>query len=200
MPKSSLTTWEGLRILFITRFGEPAAPIVAALLGGSQAPPSDRHVKPYFCQIVAASKRPGAPPGWAAPEADLTFDSEDHPTSTVGSGALPMLCAPTICHVSITKMLIDGGASLHVLSVKAFSLLHVPFERLRPSKPFSGVGGGPARSLGQIRLPVTFGTRDNYRTELIDFDIPRISLCTTPSTSTQLWPSSWKQPILLTIS
>ena len=30
--------------------------------------------------------------------------------------------------------------------------------------------------MGQIRLPVTFGTRDNYRTELIDFDIARIGL------------------------
>ena len=130
--------------LFITRFGEPAAPIVVALLGSSQVPPSDRHVKPYFRQIDAASKRPGAPPGWAAPEADLTFDSEDHPASTVGSGALPMLCTPTIRHLSITKTLIDGGAGLGMLSLGAFSLLHVPLERLRPSKPFSGVGGGSA--------------------------------------------------------
>ena len=33
-----------------------------------------------------------------------------------------------------------------------------------------------ALSLGQIRLPVTFGTRDNYCTELVDFDIARIGL------------------------
>lgn len=31
-------------------------------------------------------------------------------------------------------------------------------------------------ALGQIRHPVTFGTRDNYRTELIDFDIAHIGL------------------------
>ena len=30
--------------------------------------------------------------------------------------------------------------------------------------------------LGQIRLPVTFNTHDNYCTELIDFDIARIGL------------------------
>ena len=63
-----------------------------------------------------------------------------------------------------------------MLSVEAFSLLPVPLERLCLSKPFSGVGGGAARSLGQIRLPVTFGTRDNYRTELVDLDIARIGL------------------------
>ena len=89
---------------------------------------------------------------------------------------LPMLCTPTICNVAVTKTLIDGGAGLNLLSVEAFSLLHVPLERLSLSKPFSGVGVGTARSLGQIRLPVTFGTRDNYRTELVDFDIARIGL------------------------
>ena len=121
---------------------------VAALLGGSQAPPSDRHVKSFLRQICAASKRSGAPPGWAAPEADLTFSSNDHPVTTAGSGMLPMLCTPTICNVAVTKTLIDGGAGLNLLFAKAFRLLHVPLERLSLSKPFSGVGGGTARSLG----------------------------------------------------
>ena len=75
--------------------------------------------------------------------------------------------------------------------MEAFSLLHVPLERLGLSKPFSGVGGGAARSLGQILLPVTFGTRDNYRTELVDFDIARIGLPTMPSSGTRLSLSSW---------
>ena len=47
-------------------------------------------------------------------------------------------------------------------------------QRLSLSKPFLGVGGGASHSLGQIFLPVTFGTRDNYRTELVDFDIARV--------------------------
>ena len=49
---------------------------------------------------------------------------------------LPMLCTPTICNVAVTKTLIDGGAGLNLLSVEAFSLLHVPLERLSLSKPF----------------------------------------------------------------
>ena len=89
---------------------------------------------------------------------------------------LPMLRTPTICNVAVTKTLIDGGASLNVLSVEAFSLLHIPLERLRLSKPFLGVVGAAAHSVGQIRLLVTFGTRDNYRTELVDFEITRIGL------------------------
>ena len=176
LPGSTVASWGELRDLFTARYAVLAHHAVAALLGGSQAPPSDRHIKPFLRQIGAASKCSGAPPGWAAPEADLTFSSEDHPVTTPGSGMLPMLCTPTICNVDVTKTLIDGGAGLNLLSVEAFSLLHVPLERLSLSKPFSGVGGGTARSLGQIRLPVTIGTRDNYRTELVDFDIARIGL------------------------
>ena len=52
----------------------------------------------------------------------------------------------------VTRTLIDGGAGLSVLSVEAFSLLHVPLERLQPSRPFLGVRGGSTGSLGQIRI------------------------------------------------
>ena len=90
----------------------------------------------------------GAPPGWAAPKADLTFSSDDHPSNPACLGVLPMLCTPTICQVAVTRTLIDGGAGLNVLSVEAFSLLHVPLERLQPNRPFSGVGAGSTASLG----------------------------------------------------
>ena len=52
----------------------------------------------------------------------------------------------------------------------------MPHGRLRPTKPFSGVVDGSTSPLGQIHLPVTFCTHDNYRTKLIDFDIACISL------------------------
>ena len=51
----------------------------------------------------------------------------------------------------------------------------MPYDKLQPTKPFSGVTDGSTR-IGQVRLPVTFGQRDNYRTELIDFDIAHIRL------------------------
>ena len=83
----------------------------------------------------------------------MTFDSGDHPITPVRLGVLPMLCALTICSVAVTKTLIDGGAGLNVLSMEAFSLLHVPLERLRPSKPFSGVGGGSSSRWGRSVFP-----------------------------------------------
>ena len=139
LPTSSVASWEELRNLFLTHYAAPAPPVVTALLGGSQAPPSSRHIKLFTRQIGAASKRQETPPGWVAPKADLTFSSDDHPSNSACSGALPMLCTPTICQVAVTKTLINGGAGLSVLSVEAFSLLPVPPERLQPSRPFSGV-------------------------------------------------------------
>ena len=35
---------------------------------------------------------------------------------------------------------------------------------------------GSTTPIGQVRLPVTFGERNNYRTELIDFDVAYICL------------------------
>ena len=106
----------------------------------------------------------------------ITFSSADQLKCAATAGALPMLCSPVISNVKVTKTLINGGAGLNVFSVEAFSLLHVPLERLQPSKPFLGIGGSSTGSLGQIRLPVTFGTYDNFRTELVDFDIAPIGL------------------------
>ncbi|XP_073363164.1 uncharacterized protein [Aegilops tauschii subsp. strangulata] len=171
-----MASWEELRGLFITCFAAPVAHAVTALLGGSQALASDRHIKQFFHQMGAAHMQHGAPPGWVAPKADLTFDSRDHPATTAGTGAHPMLWTPTICNVAVTRTLIDGVVSLNVLSMEAFGLLHVPHGRLRPTKHFSGVVDGSTCPLGQICLPITFDTRDNYRTKLIDFNIGRISL------------------------
>ena len=63
LPGSTVACWEELRGVFTARYAAPAHHAVAALLGGSQAPPLDRHIKPFLRRIGAASKRSGAPPG-----------------------------------------------------------------------------------------------------------------------------------------
>ena len=63
LPGSTVASWEELCGPFAARYAAPAHHAVAALHGGSQAPPSDRHIKPFLRQIGTTSKRPGAPPG-----------------------------------------------------------------------------------------------------------------------------------------
>ena len=106
----------------------------------------------------------------------ITFSFADQLMCAVTAGVLPMLCSPVISNVQVTRTLIDGGAGLNVLSVETFDNLQVPYDQLQPTKPFSGVTDGSTIPIGLVRLPVTFGQRNNYRTELIDFDVAHIRL------------------------
>ena len=60
--------------------------------------------------------------------------------------------------------------------MQTFNRLQVPYHQLQPTKTFLGVTDDSTHLIGQIRLPVTFGERDNYHTELIDFDTADICL------------------------
>ncbi|KAK2630886.1 hypothetical protein QOZ80_UnG0720520 [Eleusine coracana subsp. coracana] len=68
---------------------------------------------------------------------------------------------------------VDGGSSLDILFMKTFKELSIPLTHLKPSRsPFHGVIPGiQTVPLGQITLPVTFGTRENYKTERITFEV-----------------------------
>ena len=66
LPVSSMASLEELCGLFITHFMAPMAPLATALLRGSQAPPSDHHIKQVYRQIRVTQVSSGAPPGWAA--------------------------------------------------------------------------------------------------------------------------------------
>jgi hypothetical protein len=106
----------------------------------------------------------------------ISFDEEDHPTSTKGVGTIPLLCTPTINNIAVNRTLIDGGVGLNIISVEVFEKMQVPYHRLMPNRPFFRVREGSTMPIGQVLLPVTFGTRDNYRTESLDFDVTYIAL------------------------
>jgi hypothetical protein len=101
----------------------------------------------------------------------IGFNEEDHPISTRAVGTIPLLCTPTINNIAVNRTLIDGGAGLSNISIEIFETMQVPYHRLMPTRPFFGVTKGSTMPIGQVCLPVTFGTRDNYRTESIDFDV-----------------------------
>jgi hypothetical protein len=89
---------------------------------------------------------------------------------------LPLVVSPITKNVKVTKMLVDGGASLNILSAKLVDKLQITEDQLALTKSFLGVNPGATQPWGKIELPVTFGTRDNYRTENIMFDITDIAL------------------------
>jgi hypothetical protein len=147
----------------------------ACLLGGAQAPLSNCHFKQLSREIAAAQRNIGNRlMKWSTSK--IGFDEGDHPTSTKGVGTIPLLCMPTINNIAVNCTLIDGGAGLNIISVEVFEKMQVPYHRLMPTRPFFGVTEGSTTPIGQVRLPVTFGTWDNYRTESLDFDVAYITL------------------------
>jgi hypothetical protein len=67
----------------------------------------------------------------------------------------------------------DGGSSLSILYAHTLHLLGIRLDQLRPSlTSFHGVPQGKrVQPLGQIDLPVWFGTLDNFRKETLNFEV-----------------------------
>jgi hypothetical protein len=82
----------------------------------------------------------------------------------------------TINNIAINRTLINGGAGLNIISVEVFEKMQLPYHRLMPTRPFFGMTEGSTTHIGQVRQPINFGSRDNYRTESLDFDIAYIVL------------------------
>jgi hypothetical protein len=80
---------------------------------------------------------------------------------------------PVIENAQFSKVLMDGGSNLNILYAHTLRLLGVGLDQLRPSTTsFHGVAPGKrVQPLGQIDLPVWFGTPDNFRKETLTFEV-----------------------------
>ena len=81
-----------------------------------------------------------------------------------------MLVSPTIHNLKVTKMLVDGGADLNLISPVVVRRLQIPDGDLKETGTFQGVNPGRSQPKGKIMLPVTFGGELNHRTERIVFE------------------------------
>jgi hypothetical protein len=68
------------------------------------------------------------------------------------------LCTPTINNIAVNHTLIDGGAGLNIILVEVFEKMQVPYHQLMPTRLFIGLTEGSTTTIGQVCLPVTFGT------------------------------------------
>jgi hypothetical protein len=73
----------------------------------------------------------------------------------------------------VKKVLVDGGSSINVTFPRTLQGLGVALKELHESDiPFFGIVSTEGEySLGQIYIPVTFGTPENYRTEFLRFEV-----------------------------
>jgi hypothetical protein len=136
---------------------------------------SNHHFKQLSWEIAIAQPSVNSPRlRWSSNK--IGFDEEDHPISTRAVGTIPLLCTNTINNIAVNRALIDGGAGLNIISVEVFEKMQVPYHWLMLTRPFFGVREGSTMPIEQVRLPITFGTRDNYRIESLNFDVAYIML------------------------
>jgi hypothetical protein len=79
-----------------------------------------------------------------------------------------------VAEVRLTKVLINGGSGLNLIFASTLRKMGLDLtDMLVPSKSpiYSIVPGNTVHPLGMVVLPVTFSTRDNYRTEFIKFKV-----------------------------
>jgi hypothetical protein len=147
------------------------------MYGGSWELNSRRNVKSLSREVLSATLGvPKAAPHQQWRSTTISFGASDCPDNMAGADILPLITAPVIANMRLHHVLIDGGASLNVISHATFKQLQISGSLLGPSRPFSGVGPQPVYPLGSITLPVTFRTEENFRTENVQFDVAEVNL------------------------
>jgi hypothetical protein len=103
----------------------------------------------------------------------ITFDQGDHPKCVSSPGKYPLVVDPVIGNTRLTKVLMDGGSSLNIIYVETLGLLEIDLSMIRAgAAPFHGIiPGKRVLPLGQLDLPICFGTPSNFRKETLTFEV-----------------------------
>jgi hypothetical protein len=144
---------------------------VFLIFGGLTMDISNSQRKRERHEVLAAEKAPPSFLDWS--EDAITFSREDHPNRIPNPGQHLLVVDPVIGNAGFSKVLMDGGSCLDILYAHTLCLLGIGLDQLRPSMtPFHGVTlGKRVQPLGQIDLPVWFGTPDNFRNETLTFEV-----------------------------
>jgi hypothetical protein len=151
--------------------GFPTVENVFLIFGGTTVDMSNSQRKWERHKVLAAEKAPPSFLDW--PKDAITFSREDHPNRIPNPGQYPLVVDLVIGNAHFSKVLMDGGSSLNILYAHTLRLLGIGLDRLQPSTTsFHGVAPGKhVQPLGQIDLPVWFGTPDNFRKETLTFEV-----------------------------
>jgi hypothetical protein len=103
----------------------------------------------------------------------ITFDQGDHPDCVSSPGKYPLVVDPVIGNARLTKVLMDGGSSLNIIYAETLGLLGIDLSMVRAgAAPFHGIiPGKRVLPLGQLNLPVCFGTPSNFQKETLTFEV-----------------------------
>jgi hypothetical protein len=88
-------------------------------------------------------------------------------------GKYPLVVDPVIDNIRLTKVLMDGGSNLNIIYAETLGLLQIDLSSIRAGvAPFHGIiPGKRVQPLGQLDLPVYFGTPSNFCKETLTFEV-----------------------------
>jgi hypothetical protein len=151
---------------------QDASKTVNVIFGGDEDFCSKREQKLLLREILSIEPAVPRPLRWS--EVPISFSRTDQWTSFSEPGKFPLVLDPVVVEVKLTRVLIVGGSGLNLIFASTLKKMGLDLtNKLVPSKaPFYGiVPGNAAHPLGTVILPVTFRTRENYRTEFIKFEV-----------------------------
>jgi hypothetical protein len=141
------------------------------IYGGQVVNASARHRKQERREVCSVKVVAPVYLDWS--DKSITFDQADHPDYVPSPGRYPLVVDPIIGNVRLTKVLMDGGSSLNIIYAETLGLLRIDLSSVRTgAAPFHGiVPGKRVQPLGQLDLPVCFGTPSKFRKETLTFEV-----------------------------
>jgi hypothetical protein len=141
------------------------------IYGGQVANASARHHKQERRDVSSVKVATSVYLDWS--DNPITFDQGNHPDCVPSPRRYPLVFDPVIGNSRLTKVLMDRGSSLNIIYAETLGLLGVDLSTIRAGvAPFRGiVPGKRVLPLGQLDLPVCFGTPSNFRKETLTFEV-----------------------------
>jgi hypothetical protein len=138
---------------------------------GQVANASARHRKQERREVCSVKVAAPVYLDWS--DMPITFDQGDHPDYVPSPGRYPLVVDPIIGNARLTKVLMDGGSSLNIIYAETLGLLAIDLSMIQAgAAPFHGiVPDKRVLPLGQLDLPVCFGTPFNFRKETLTFEV-----------------------------
>jgi len=149
----------------------PLVENVFFIFGGPAVNMTSRQRKRERREVFSVTKATLSYLDWS--EDTISFGREDHPDYVSNPGRYPLIVDPIIGNTRFSKVLMDGGSSLNIMYAHTLELMGIGLYKLHPSKsPFHEVAPGKrVQPLGQIDLPVCFGTAANFRKKVLTFEV-----------------------------
>jgi hypothetical protein len=132
------------------------------IYGGQVANASARHHKQERREVCSVKVAAPVYLDWS--DKPITFDRGDHPDRVPSPGKYSLVIDLVIGNIRLTKVLMDGGSSLNIIYTETLGLLQIDLSTIQAgAAPFHEIiPGKRVQPLGQIDLPVCFGTPSNF--------------------------------------